>query len=59
MTGAIVGTEAHLGVSTIVNYGSVVDHHATLEDFGHLQHNVFASGGIAEIYLANKSSFPH
>ena len=45
MAGAIVGTEARLGVSSIVNCGAVVDHHATVEDFGHLGVNVSMAGG--------------
>jgi UDP-3-O-[3-hydroxymyristoyl] glucosamine N-acyltransferase len=44
MAGAIVGTEARLGVSSIVNCGAVVDHHATLEDFGHLGVNASMAG---------------
>lgn len=45
MAGAIVGTEARLGVSSIVNCGAVVDHHATVEDFGHLGVNASMAGG--------------
>jgi sugar O-acyltransferase (sialic acid O-acetyltransferase NeuD family) len=45
MAGAIVGTEARLGVGTIVNCGAVVDHHATVEDFGHLGVNACMAGG--------------
>lgn len=45
MAGAIVGTEASLGVGTIVNCGAVVDHHATIEDFGHLGVNASMAGG--------------
>ena len=45
MAGAIVGTEARLGVSSIVNCGAVVDHHANVEDFGHLGVNASMSGG--------------
>ena len=45
MAGAIVGTEARLGVSSIVNCGAVVDHHATVEDFGHLGVNASIAGG--------------
>ena len=45
MAGAIVGTEARLGVGTIVNCGAVVDHHATIEDFGHLGVNASMAGG--------------
>ncbi len=36
MVGAIVGTEARLGVSSIVDCDAVVYHHATVEDFDHL-----------------------
>ena len=46
MAGAIVGTEARLGVSSIVNCVSVVDHHATVEDFGHLGVNASMAGGL-------------
>ena len=45
MAGAIVATEARLGVSSIVNCGAVVDHHATVEDFGHLGVNASMAGG--------------
>lgn len=45
MAGAIVGTEARLGVSSIVSCGAVVDHHATVEDFGHLRVNASMAGG--------------
>lgn len=45
MAGAIVGTEARLGVGAIVNCGAVVDHHATVEDFGHLGVNASMAGG--------------
>ncbi len=45
MAGAIVGTEARLGVGSIVNCGAVVDHHATVEDFGHLGVNASMAGG--------------
>ena len=48
MAGAIVGTEARLGVSSIVNCGAVVDHHATVEDFGHLGVNASMAGGTAQ-----------
>lgn len=44
MAGAIVGTEARLGVGSIVNCGAVVDHHATVEDFGHLGVNASMAG---------------
>lgn len=45
MAGAIVGTEARLGVGSIVNCGAVVDHHATVDDFGHLGVNASMAGG--------------
>jgi sugar O-acyltransferase (sialic acid O-acetyltransferase NeuD family) len=45
MAGAIVGTEARLGVGSIVNCGAVVDHHATVEDFGHLGVSACMAGG--------------
>jgi UDP-3-O-[3-hydroxymyristoyl] glucosamine N-acyltransferase len=45
MAGAIVGTEARLGVSSIVNCGAVVYHHATVKDFGHLDVNASMAGG--------------
>lgn len=45
MAGAIVGTEACLGVGYIVSCGAVVDHHATVEDFGHLGVSASMTGG--------------
>ncbi len=45
MPGAIVGTQARLGVGSIVNCGAVVDHHATVEDFGHLGVSASMAGG--------------
>ena len=45
MAGVIVGTEARLGVGSIVNCGAVVDHHARVEDFGHLGVNASMAGG--------------
>lgn len=45
MAGAIVGTEARLGVGSIVNCGAVVDHHAVIEDYGHLGVNASMAGG--------------
>lgn len=45
MAGAIVGTEARLGLGSIVNCGAVVDHHVTVEDFGHLGVNASMAGG--------------
>ena len=44
MAGAIVGTEARLGVSSI-SCGAVVDHHATVKDFGHLGVNASMARG--------------
>lgn len=44
MAGAIVGTEVRLGVGSIVNCGAVVDHHAIVEDFGHLGVNASMAG---------------
>ena len=45
MAGTIVGTEARLGMGSIVNCGAVVDHQATVEDFGHLGVNASMAGG--------------
>lgn len=45
MAGAIVGTEAQLGIGVIVNCGAVVDHHAKVEDFGHLGVSACMAGG--------------
>ena len=45
MAGAIVGTEARLGLASIVNCGALVDHHARVEDFGHLGVNASMAGG--------------
>ena len=45
MAGAIVGTEARLGLGSVVNCGAVVDHHAIVEDFGHLGVNASMAGG--------------
>jgi UDP-3-O-[3-hydroxymyristoyl] glucosamine N-acyltransferase len=45
MADAIIGTEARLGVGSIVNCGAVVDHHATVEDFAHLGVNASMAGG--------------
>jgi len=45
MAGAIVGTEARLGVGVIVNCGAVVDHHAKVEDYGHLGVGACMAGG--------------
>jgi sugar O-acyltransferase (sialic acid O-acetyltransferase NeuD family) len=45
MAGAIVGTEAQLGLGVIANCGSVVDHHAQVHDFGHLGVNACMAGG--------------
>jgi sugar O-acyltransferase (sialic acid O-acetyltransferase NeuD family) len=45
MAGAIVGTAARLGLGSIVNCGAVVDHHARVEDYGHLGVNACMAGG--------------
>ncbi|WP_445781394.1 PglD-related sugar-binding protein [Shewanella sp.] len=45
MAGAIVGTEARRGVGSILNCVAVVDHHATVEDVGHLGVNASMAGG--------------
>lgn len=45
MAGAIVGTEATLGQGAIVNCGAVVDHHAQVQEFGHLGVNACMAGG--------------
>jgi sugar O-acyltransferase (sialic acid O-acetyltransferase NeuD family) len=45
MAGAIVGTEAHLGIGVIVNCCAVVDHHAKVGDFGHLGVSACMAGG--------------
>ncbi len=45
MAGAIVGTYAQLGQGSIVNCGAVVDHHAVVEDFGHLGVGACMAGG--------------
>lgn len=45
MAGAIVGTCAQLGQGSIVNCGAVVDHHAVVEDFGHLGVGACMAGG--------------
>lgn len=44
MAGDIVGTEARLGLGVIVNCGAVVDHHATVKDYGHLGVNASMAG---------------
>ena len=45
MAGAIIGTEASLGIAVIINSGSVVDHHCTVEDYGHVGTNASMAGG--------------
>jgi sugar O-acyltransferase (sialic acid O-acetyltransferase NeuD family) len=45
MAGAVVGTAAVLGQGVIVNCGAVVDHHARVEDFGHLGVGACMVGG--------------
>lgn len=45
MAGTIIGTEAELGLATIVNSGAVVDHHAQIHDYGHIGVNACMAGG--------------
>ena len=45
MAGAVIGTEARLGQGAIVNCGAAVDHHCTVEDFGHLGTGACMAGG--------------
>jgi sugar O-acyltransferase (sialic acid O-acetyltransferase NeuD family) len=45
MAGAMVGTEAHLGQGVIVNCAAVVDHHARVDDGGHLGVGACMAGG--------------
>lgn len=45
MAGAVVGTEAQLGQGVIVNAGATVDHHAVIEDFGHVGVGSALAGG--------------
>jgi sugar O-acyltransferase (sialic acid O-acetyltransferase NeuD family) len=45
MMGAIIGTEAQLGVGTIVNCGAVVDHQSAVADYGHLGVDAAMGGG--------------
>lgn len=45
MAGAIVGSEARLGLGSMVNCGAVVDHHATAEDYGHFGVNASVTDG--------------
>jgi sugar O-acyltransferase (sialic acid O-acetyltransferase NeuD family) len=45
MACAVVGTAAMLGQGVIVNCGAVVDHHARVEDFGHLGVGACMAGG--------------
>ncbi len=45
MANAVIGTEARLGDGVIVNSGAIVDHHAVVDDFGHLGVNVSMAGG--------------
>lgn len=44
IAGAIVVTEARLGVGAFLNCGVVVDHHATVEDSGHIGVNESMAG---------------
>lgn len=45
MANAVIGTEARLGEGVIVNSGAIVDHHAVVDDFGHLGVNASMAGG--------------
>lgn len=45
MANAVIGTEARLGDGVIVNAGAIVDHHAVVDDFGHLGVNASMAGG--------------
>lgn len=45
MANAVIGTEACLGEGVIVNSGAIVDHHAVVDDFGHLGVNASMAGG--------------
>ena len=45
MAGAVVETQALLGLGSIVNCGAALDHHARVEDFGHLGVNASMAGG--------------
>lgn len=47
MPHACVGTQARLGLGTIVNIGAAVDHHAVVGDWGHLGANATMAGGTA------------
>lgn len=46
MANAVIGTEAQLGDGVIINAGAVVDHHAVVDDFGHLGVNASMAGGV-------------
>lgn len=45
MGGAVVGTEVRLGNGVIVNAGATVDHHAVVEEFGHIGAGSVLAGG--------------
>lgn len=45
MSGAIIGTEASLGEGVIINSGAIVDHHCSVQDFGHLGVGASMAGG--------------
>lgn len=45
MANAVIGTEARLGDGVIINAGAIVDHHAVVDDFGHLGVNASMAGG--------------
>lgn len=44
MANAVIGTEARLGDGVIINAGAIVDHHAVVDDFGHLGVNASMAG---------------
>ena len=45
MAGAIVGTEANLGMGVIVNCGAVIDHDCEVGDYAHLGIQAAMAGG--------------
>lgn len=45
MGGAVIGTEAWLGIGVVINSGAIVDHHCRVEDFGHLGTGACMAGG--------------
>ena len=46
MAGAVVGTNAKLGIGTLVNAKSTIDHDCVLADFSHLGVGVHLAGGV-------------